>query len=39
MQGIVMTIALNILAVLALAVLVGLAVRSPDDDRSEEDRR
>lgn len=35
----IMTIAFNILAVLALAALVVLALRSPSDDDSEEDRR
>jgi hypothetical protein len=34
-----MTIAFNILAVLALAALVGLALRPSSDDDSEEDRR
>lgn len=34
-----MTIAFNILAVLALAALVGLALRPSSDGDSEEDRR
>jgi hypothetical protein len=35
----IMTIAFNILAVLALAALVGLALRPSPDEDSEEDRR
>jgi hypothetical protein len=38
-EGLTMVIALNILAVLALAVLVGVAVRRPDDDPPDEDSR